>query len=36
MFNNSGEINAGSVREAMQVLGKYATILERTFLQIKV
>lgn len=28
MFNNQGQLNASSVREAMQVLAKYASILE--------
>lgn len=27
MFNNKGEINASSVREALEVLAKYATLM---------
>lgn len=27
MFNNKGEINAGSVREAFNIISKYASIL---------
>jgi len=28
MFNNKGELNASSVKEAVQVLAKYASILQ--------